>query len=390
MPTFSEVFDSVPVEALRQQALDTTERTLLPVLQRGRALSLADFAALISPAAQPHLETLGMLSQRLTQRHFGKTIRLFAPLYLSNECVNICKYCGFSRHNDIPRITLPVPMVVEQAQRLAKQGFRSILVVAGEHPKFVSNGYVEEVIQSLLPIAPSILLELGPLKTDPYKPFVAAGAEGLVVYQETYHKPTYQELHVAGPKKRYHWRMDAAERAFDAGFRRLGIGALFGLYDWRYDAIALAAHALYLTRRCWKAQLSISLPRMRPAAGDFKQSHFMTDREFVQVMCALRLLLPHASIVLSTREAPRLRDGLISLGVTSMSAGSCTEPGGYSSYDEASWTSSNAHEGEQFHISDERSPAQVADVIRSRGYEPVWKDFDEAIVKERNREEISA
>lgn len=381
MATFSEVFANLPIEALRQQSLDTTERTLDPVLSRGRALSLADFAALISPAAGGRVEQMGQLSQQLTQKHFGKTIRLFAPLYLSNECVNICTYCGFSRENEIPRITLPISQVVDEVKRLAAQGFRSILLVAGEHPKFVSNGYVEEVIRTILPIIPSIQLELGPLETEPYRPFVNAGCEGLVVYQETYHEATYKELHLKGPKTRFFWRMETPERAYAAGFRRLGIGALFGLYDWRYEAIALAAHALYLTRRCWKAQISISLPRMRPAAGDFQQNHFMEDREFVQTLCALRMLLPHASIVLSTREPEKLRDGLIPLGVTTMSAGSSTEPGGYSSFNE-NWTPAGKQEGEQFEISDERPPALVAQVIRSRGYEPVWKDFDEALVKE--------
>lgn len=379
MGYFSEVFRSLPLEALQQQSLDTTERTLLPVLRRGRAASLAEFATLISPAAQGHLETMCARSQGLTRKHFGKTIRLFAPIYLSNECVNICKYCGFSRNNPIPRVTLPVSQVVDETRRLASRGFRSILLVAGEHPKFVSNGYVEEVIRSLLPITPSILLELGPLETEPYRPFVAAGCEGLVVYQETYDQPTYQELHTAGPKRKFFWRMDTADRAYEAGFRRLGIGALFGLYDWRREALALAAHALYLTRRCWKAQISISLPRMRPAAGGFRQSHFMEDREFVQVLCALRLLLPHASIVLSTREPAKLRDGLITLGVTNMSAGSSTEPGGYSSFDETNWTPTGEQKGEQFHISDERPPQVVAEAIRARGYEPVWKDFDRAL-----------
>lgn len=380
MTTFSDVFRTLPLEALRQQSLDTTERTLLPVLERGRATSLAEFAALISPAGQKHLETLGRLSQGLTRKHFGKTIRLFAPLYLSNECVNICKYCGFSRNNDIPRITLPVPQVVSEVKMLAAKGFRSILLVAGEHPKFVSNGYVEEVVRSILPITPGILLELGPLETEPYRPLVAAGCEGLVVYQETYHQPTYEELHTAGPKRRFFWRMDTPDRAYAAGFRRLGIGALFGLHDWRSEALAVAAHALYLTRRCWKAQISVSLPRMRPASGNFEQSHFMHNREFVQTLCALRLLLPHASIVLSTREPAHLRDGLVTLGVTTMSAGSSTEPGGYSSFDETTWTPTSEQKGEQFHISDERPPQVIAAMIRGQGYEAVWKDFDEALV----------
>ncbi len=381
MSTFSEIYRTLPVEALVQQSLDTSGRTLDPVLRRGRALTLTDFAALLSPAAGEHLETLCQHSQALTRKHFGKTIRLFAPLYLSNECVNICKYCGFSRNNPIPRITLPVDKVVAEAELLAKQGFRSILLVAGEHPKFVSNGYVEDIIERLLPIMPSVLLEIAPLETEPYRPFVRAGCEGLVVYQETYHQPTYEELHTAGPKRKFFWRMDAPERAYAAGFRRLGIGALYGLYNWRHDAIALAAHALHLTRRCWKAQISISLPRMRPAAGGFQQKEFMQDRELVQTLCALRLLLPHAQFVLSTREPAHLRDGLVTLGVTTMSAGASTEPGGYSSFDETSWTPTREQSGEQFHISDERPPKVIADMIARQGYEPVWKDFDLALVK---------
>lgn len=381
MSTFSEIFRNLPLESLRQQSLDTTERTLLPVLKKGSATTLADFAALISPAALPHIETMCRLSQERTQKHFGKTIRLFAPLYLSNECVNICAYCGFSRNNPIKRITLPIEQVMKEAKLLASRGYRSILLVAGEHPKFVSNGYVEEVIRGLLSVVPSVMLELGPLETELYGPLVAAGCEGLVVYQETYHQETYKELHVSGPKRKFFWRLETSERAYQAGFRRLGIGALFGLYDWRYEALAVAAHALHLTRHCWKAQISISLPRMRPAAGGFAQKYFMEERELVQTMAALRLLLPHASIVLSTREPAHLRDGLISLGITNMSAGSSTEPGGYSNFDETSWTPTKEQKGEQFQISDDRSPERIAHVIRSQGYEPVWKDFDRVLVE---------
>ncbi len=380
MPGFTEIFDQLPLEALRQQSLDTTERTLLPVLERGRALTLAEFAALVSPAATARLETLSLLSQHLTRKHFGKTIRLFAPLYLSNECVNICKYCGFSRHVDIPRITIPVEQAVRESEALARQGFRSILLVAGEHPKSVSNGYVEEVVRRVLPVMPSVALELGPLSTEGYVPLVRAGCEGLVVYQETYHRETYKEMHPAGPKNRFDWRLETPERAYEANFRRIGIGALLGLYDWRWELIALAAHAQYLTRRCWRTQITLSLPRLRPAPGEFQPRHALNDREFVQAICALRLFLPHAGIVLSTREAPRLRDGLIGLGITNMSAGSSTEPGGYSSYNQNDWKQTRQQEGEQFHISDERSPAEFAQAIRGRGYEPVWKDFDRSLV----------
>lgn len=378
MPTFSHIFPTLPIVALEAQSRATPEARLAPMLRSGRAHTLEDFAALISPAAEAHLETFAQHSQALTQRHFGKVIRMFAPLYLSNECVNVCKYCGFSRHNPIPRITLPVDQVVREGQLLASRGFRSLLFVAGEHPKFVSNGYVVECIKHLLPMFPGISLELGPLETQDYIPMVRAGCEGLVVYQETYHEPTYATMHTAGPKKHYGWRMDTPERAYAAGFRRLGIGALYGLYDWRYEALALAAHAQYLLKTCWKAQVTISLPRLRPAAGGFQPVNPMTDRQLALLITAFRLLLPHAGIVLSTRENPKLRDGLMALGITSMSAGASTEPGGYSSFDE-NWTPGD-QPGEQFHIADERPPEVVAAMIRARGYEPVWKDFDRALV----------
>lgn len=380
--SFASIHPTLPLEALVQQSLDTRPATVQAILARGRAANLRDFAALISPAATGALETLAGRSQRLTQQHFGKAIRLFAPLYLSNECVNICKYCGFSRNNPIPRLTIPVEQAVAEVQKLARQGFRSLLLVAGEHPKYVSNGYVEEVIRRCLPHMPAISLELGPLETPDYVPLVAAGCEGLVVYQETYHEATYKALHTAGPKKHFGWRMDTPERAYAAGFRRLGIGALYGLYDWRYEALSVAAHARHLLQRCWKAQLSLSFPRMRPAAGGFQPDsrYSMSDRELTQLIGAFRLLLPQAQIVLSTREHPRLRDGLVRLGVTTMSAGSSTEPGGYSHFDEGNWSPQQEQPGEQFHIADERPPAAVAAMIRAQGYEVVWKDFDQALV----------
>lgn len=378
---FSQEIDGLPLEALVRQSLDTTGRTLGPVLTKGRAETLADFAALVSPAAGDALEKLAAGSQQITLKHFGRTMRMFAPLYLSNECINVCKYCGFSRTNPIPRITLPVQRVVEEAELLAGQGFRSILLVSGEHPKYVNNGYMAECIRRVLPVMPSVAIEVAPMETADYVPLVEAGAEGVVVYQETYDEPTYREMHPMGPKKDYRWRLDTPERAYAAGFRRIGIGALLGLADWRREAIAVAAHARYLLQRCWKAQITLAFPRLRPAAGGFEpEARFVqSDREFVQLLCALRWFLPHAGLVLSTREKPDLRDGLIPLGLTMMSAGSSTEPGGYSHFDESNWTPTQAQEGEQFHISDERAPAVVARAIRDRGYEPVWKDFDQSL-----------
>ena len=380
MERFSEIHDKIAFDSFLERAANATEADVDRIIKQGGARTLYDFATLLSPSAESKLEEMCRLSQRLSQRHFGKTIRMFAPLYLSNECVNVCKYCGFSRHNDIPRITLSIDEVEKEAGMLANQGFRSILLVAGEHPKYVSNGYVKEIVSRLSKLFPSIALELGPLETDSYKPLVDAGCEALIVYQETYHEETYRSLHTAGPKKHYHWRMDTAQRAYHAGFRRLGIGALFGLHDWRREALSVAAHAQYLLRHCWKAQLNISLPRMRPAAGGFEQVEFLQDHNFVQLITALRLFAPHAGITLSTREPAPLRDGLIPIGITSMSAGSSTEPGGYSNFDETSFTPTKDQEGEQFHIADERPPSEVAATISRLGYEPVWKDFDQSLI----------
>lgn len=381
MAYFSSVLPSLPLDRWIERARTANEAEAVTVLKNGRARTMEDFCALLAPAAAPHLEELAAQSQKLTRRFFGNTIRLFAPLYLSNECVNVCKYCGFSRHNAIPRITLPAAKVEDETRLLAGRGFRSLLLVAGEHPKYVANGYVAECIRRCRPLTPQIALELGPLETADYAPLVAAGAEGLVVYQETYHEPTYREMHTAGPKKHYAWRLDTAERGHAAGFRRLGIGALFGLHDWRFEAVALAAHARHLLKHCWSSYLTVALPRLRPAAGDFNVApeNILGDRELVQLLAALRLLLPTAGIVLSTREPAPLRDGLSTLGVTHMSAGSSTEPGGYSHFDESQWTPTRAQPGEQFHIADERPPQVVAAMLRGRGLDPVWKDHDLAL-----------
>lgn len=372
----------LPIQRWVADSRHTSRTAVEAVLARSHVGGAGDLGALLSPAAGAFLEPLAQRARQVTRRHFGQVMRLFAPLYLSNECVNICRYCGFSRNNPIPRITIPVHQARDEAQKLRRQGFRSLLIVAGEHPKYVSNGYVGEVIRACLPLMPGIALELGPVETPQYVPLVEAGAEGLVVYQETYHAETYRAMHPAGPKKRFAWRMEAPERAAAAGFRRLGLGFLVGLYDWRYEAFALAAHVEALLQRCWKAQITLSFPRLRPAAGGFEPdpAHVATDREFVQMLLAFRLCFPTVGLVVSTREHPALRNGLVQLGVTHMSAGSSTEPGGYSSFDENSWTAQGEQPGEQFHIADERAPAVVAAMLRAQGYEPVWKDFDQSLV----------
>ncbi len=397
--SFVSVFNRLPVAALVARSLRTTAAEARESLTTSR-LTLDDFARLISPAGSEFLEQLCCRSQILTQQRFGKVIRFFAPLYLSNECINNCKYCGFSRENPILRVTLSLDEVMREARALKDHGFRNLLLVAGEHPKFVSSEYLADCVRALHEEFPSVSLEVGPMEIEGYRCLGAAGAEGLVVYQETYDRATYAQVHTAGPKRHFDWRLETPERAYAAGFRRLGIGALYGLSDWRLEAIGVAAHAEYLLRHCWKAQLTISVPRLRPHAGEFEPRTNMSDRELAQLICALRLRFPDVGLVLSTRERPQLRDGLIPLGVTMISAGSHTEPGGYTGAGKekvhqtergriielAAGASEWAPEvnratkaTSQFEISDDRSPQEVAALVRRLGYEPVWKDWDAAL-----------
>jgi 2-iminoacetate synthase len=325
-----------------------------------------DLAALLSPAAADRLEDLARAAHDLTRRRFGPVVRLFAPLYVSNECVSVCSYCGFSAGNEVARRTLSPEEVLAEARALRARGFRHLLLVAGEHARIVSKDYLVECVRRLAPEIPSVSVEVQVWDTATYRRLVEAGCEGLVVYQEAYDPGTYAAVHRKGKKRNYDWRLAAPDRGAEAGMRRLGIGALLGLHpDWRAEVLALAAHARALMRRWWRCELTVSLPRLRPAAGGYEPRRPVSDAELVQVLCALRLCLPDVGISLSTREEPAFRDALVRLGVTQMSAGSHTEPGGYAGPSEAE---------PQFEVADTRSPAEVASVLRAAGYDPVWID----------------
>jgi 2-iminoacetate synthase len=333
-------------------------------------------------------------ARQITRRNFGRTMRMFAPLYVSNECVNNCSYCGFSRDNaSIMRVTLTIDQVVKEARHLVGQGFRNILLVAGEHPKFVSDGYLEECIRAIREFVPTIGIEVGPMEAPEYERMVKAGCEGLVVYQETYDRAIYADMHTAGPKKDFDWRIACPERGYEGGFRRMGIGALFGLSDWRLEALRLAAHLEHLYKHCWKSTFTVAFPRLRPAAGGFHPLTGFPDWALVQTICAFRLIFSEVGIVLSTREPAHLRDALAPMGITSMSAGSHTEPGGYTGAgsDDLHQTvkgrrvelvekDEKARAEGQFGIADERSPLEVAAMLSRQGLDAVWKDWDAAIL----------
>lgn len=322
--------------------------------------------ALLSPAGTRRVEELAQAARAVTLQRFGRAVRLFAPLYVSNACLSSCTYCGFSKGLDVVRRTLTVDEVDSEARGLVERGFRHLLLVAGEHRVEVSADYLVACVERLRPFVPSISIETQTWSDDTYARLVAAGLEGVVHYQETYDRERYAQTHVAGWKRDYDRRLSSTERAAEAGVRRLGIGALLGLAaDWRADVVAVAGHALWLQKHYWRTEVTVALPRIKPSASGFQPLVPVSDAEYVQALAALRLVAPEAGIVLSTREPAVLRDGLVRIAVTTMSAGSSTEPGGYTTPGAAQ---------EQFAVSDERSAAEVAAMLEAAGYEPVWKD----------------
>ncbi len=355
-----------------QRTIDAKTRRDVDRALGAERLRPDDLMALLSPAAEERLEAMAQKAHRLTVQRFGRTILLYAPLYLSNECSNGCRYCGFNAQNPVPRRTLDLDEIEREARVLHDQGFRHILLVTGEQSRAVDNEALAAAARRIRPLFSSIAIEVYPMETDGYRQMVDAGVDGLTIYQETYDRDLYAEMHPFGNKSDYDRRLLTPERGAAAGLRRIGVGALLGLGDFRAEGFFVGLHALHLSRHYWRSHVSVSFPRIRPADGGFAPLNPVSDPRFVQLICALRLVLPDAGLVLSTRESAHLRDHLIPLGITQMSAGSCTAPGGYATKDES---------GRQFAIDDDRTPAEVSRVIRAKGYEAVWKDWDEAFLQ---------
>jgi 2-iminoacetate synthase len=365
--TFAEELTGLPMVRLLDRSHDAKAGDVDRALARTpMERTLADFAALLSPSAADRLEELAAASRRLTLARFGRTMHLYAPLYLSNECLTTCVYCGFARELPIARKTLSPQETLDEARHLVRDGFRSILLLTGEHERLTGVEFLEQRLRLLATEVPSLAIEVQVWSEGEYRRLAAAGCEGVVVYQETYHPETYRRVHLAGRKRHYEWRLLGPERAARAGMRRVGVGALLGLHDdWRYEALAVAAHARFLMRRQWRTQVAVSVPRLRPSPAGWQPQAPVGDRDLTQLVCALRLVAPDAGIVLSTRESAELRDGLFRVGVTHVSAGSHTEPGGYEHPEEATG---------QFEVADLRSPGAVAERLRELGYDPVWED----------------
>ena len=329
---------------------------------------------LISPAGRKFLEEMAQLAHQLTVQRFGRTIRLYAPLYLSNDCTNSCRYCGFNKENKFERTRLTIDQAVEEANIIASEGFRDILLVSSEDRQFVSVDYLAELARKLRGKFASISIEVYQMSSAEYAKLFEAGIEGVTLYQETYNREAYTYYHPSGPKSDFDNRLDTPDHISAAGMREIGLGVLLGLTDWRIETLALAEHAHYLIKRYWQSHVSFSFPRLRPAyeIGCSQFRHLLSDKNLVQMITALRLCFADAGLVLSTRERAELRDHLVKLGITKLSAGSKTNPGGYSGHSGAI---------EQFEIDDNRSPAHVAAMIKQQGFEPVWKDWDIAFIR---------
>ena len=345
------------------------------VLQNPR-LGVEDLAVLLSPAAESHLEAMARRAQAETLRHFGRTVQLFAPLYLANYCTNRCIYCGFNAKRDILRQKLSLEEVALEAKSIAASGIRKILALTGDAPNITGAAYLADCIRVLSGYFTSVAIEVPSMTVEEYALQVAAGADSMTMFQETYNPERYASLHLSGPKRDFFFRLDAPERALLAGMRAVNLGPLLGIASWRADVMAVAVHARWLMERYPHAEISISLPRMRPhtEGGEepFRPDH-VGNLHFVQILTALRCFLPQCGITLSTREPAWLRDKLIPLGVTSVSAGVSTVVGGYGQSSEQG--TAGEERMPQFAISDGRSVGQMASALQGMGYQPVFADW---------------
>jgi 2-iminoacetate synthase len=341
-----------------EQALATNSRTL------------EDFKALVSPAAANYLEQMAALSQQLTLKRFGNVLQMYVPLYLSNECNNICTYCGFSLDNKVKRKTLSPIEIMQEVTAIKEMGYNHVLLVTGESNQTVHVDYFKKVLELIRPHFSHISMEVQPLDLEDYQELKPYGLNTVLVYQETYHQEDYKKHHPKGKKSNFEYRINTPDRLGEAEIHKMGLGVLIGLEDWRTDCFFTALHLSYLEKKYWQSKYSLSFPRLRPFSGGLEPKVEMTDKELAQLIFAYRIFNEEVELSISTRETEKFRNNIIKLGITSISAGSKTNPGGYVVSPESL---------EQFEISDERTPAEIAEMIKKQGYEPVWKDWDNAL-----------
>ena len=332
------------------------------------SLDIDDVMALVSPAASPYLEQMALLSRRYTRQRFGKVISMYIPMYITNSCTNSCVYCGFNRHNKFPRVILAPGQIEDECRAIRRMGpFENLLLVTGENPRAAGTDYLETALRVCRPYFNNLSMEVMPLPSDDYLRLTKSGLNGVVCFQETYNRTNYKKYHPAGMKSDFEWRVNGFDRMGQAGLHKIGMGVLIGLEDWRTDVTMMAIPLQYLRQHYWRTRYSVNFPRMRPSEGHFQPNVVMTDRELAQLTFAFRIFDHDVDISFSTRENAVFRNNIASLGATSMSAGSKTDPGGYHTYPQSL---------EQFAVSDERTPVQVEADLKKAGCEVVWKDWD--------------
>lgn len=364
---FEELLNKYSWQEITERIYAKNENDVLNALNKSTRRNTEDFMALASPAAEKYLEEMAQLSSKLTKKRFGKTIQLYIPLYLSNACSNECVYCGFNRKNKIKRVILSDEEILREVEVLKKYGYEHLLLVTGENEKKVGADYFEHVMEMIKDHFSLISMEVQPMETEEYTRLIKHGLHSVYIYQETYNKEAYPKYHLAGKKADFEYRLNTPERLGEAGIHRIGLGNLIGLEDWRTEAFFTALHLRYLQKRFWRTKFSISFPRLRPHEGAFQPNVTIEDRQLVQLICAYRIFDEDLELSMSVRESPSFRDNIIHLGVTSMSAGSKTDPGGYSS---------SNHALKQFDEYDNRSPKEIEEMIKNQGFEAIWKDWD--------------
>ena len=368
---FSEVLEKIDWDATTEAIYAKSDADVRRALAKNH-LDVEDFMALISPAAEPYLETMAQLSYRYTRERFGNTMQIFIPLYITNSCTNSCVSCGFHVSNPMKRTILTEEEMVNEYKAIKKLGpFENLLIVTGENPVKAGVPYIARSLDLARPSFSNLKIEVMPLSVEEYEELTHHGMNGVICFQETYHKANYNIYHPRGMKANFEWRVNGFDRMGQAGVHSIGMGVLVGLEkEWRTDITMMAYHLRYLQKHYWKTKYSFNFPRMRPSEnGGFQPNVVMSDRELAQVTFATRIFDHDVDISYSTRESASFRNHMARLGVTTMSAESKTDPGGYYSYPQAL---------EQFHVSDERKTGEVAAALRALGIEPVWKDWDQS------------
>ena len=362
--SFFDVLSKYDVDKFKELVDSKTDKDIELALAKQGAHTIDDFAALISERARTHyLDVMVQMSMQLTRKRFGRCINMYLPLYLTNLCSNKCAYCGFSVANKFKRVVLTLKEIEEELQAMNKMGYTNILLVSGENSHKAGMPYFEQVLPLAKNYADYLQMEVQPLETDEYARLKELGLDAVSVYQETYHPEYYKKVHLAGKKADMRFRMETPDRLGQAGIDKVGMGALLGLYDWKVDLVATAMHVLYMRDKYWKTNLSISFPRLRPAQGGFEPHSPVSDAKLLQIICARRIFDNELDLTISTRESAQFRDLILPVGITALSAGSSTEPGGY------------AHKGqnlEQWTVNDARPVDEVVKVMEESGFDAVF------------------